>query len=116
MTDIARMDSRLPPAFGDVPTDADYAMQLISERVAAGLDVKPTKSTKSKRKHTRNQTMDDDDTTGKGSDVPDEAKSQSIDWKKWGERAAIGKTWAEDSKRLIGGRQVWDYYYHRSDF
>jgi hypothetical protein len=34
--------ARLPPAFDDVPTDADYAMELISQRVASGLDVKPS--------------------------------------------------------------------------
>jgi hypothetical protein len=32
---------RLPPLLSDVPTDADYAMQLISQRVAAGQDILP---------------------------------------------------------------------------
>jgi len=33
----------------DVPTDADYAMDLISQRVAAGLEIRPTKLVKEKQ-------------------------------------------------------------------
>ncbi|KAH6917395.1 hypothetical protein BKA70DRAFT_1487177 [Coprinopsis sp. MPI-PUGE-AT-0042] len=33
--------SRIPSLLSDVPTDADYAMQLISQRVAAGQDILP---------------------------------------------------------------------------
>ncbi|EAU93099.2 hypothetical protein CC1G_11294 [Coprinopsis cinerea okayama7 len=36
--------SRLPPLFGDVPTDTDYAMKLISQRVASGQPVLPPPS------------------------------------------------------------------------
>lgn len=31
----------LPPAFSEVPTDPDYAIQLMSERLARGLPVRP---------------------------------------------------------------------------
>lgn len=34
---------RIPSLFSDVPTDAEYAMHLISERVAAGLEINPGK-------------------------------------------------------------------------
>ncbi|KAF9526494.1 hypothetical protein CPB83DRAFT_896154 [Crepidotus variabilis] len=42
---------RLPAAFAEVPTDAEFAMQLIAERVEKGLDVtlKPTKRSKKNR-------------------------------------------------------------------
>lgn len=35
---------RLPPPFAEIPTDAEYAMHLISSRVAAGQDVLPSGS------------------------------------------------------------------------
>jgi len=33
----------------DVPTDADFAMDLISQRVATGLEIRPTKLAKEKQ-------------------------------------------------------------------
>ncbi|KAF5385197.1 hypothetical protein D9615_001514 [Tricholomella constricta] len=99
---------RLPPAFADVPTDADYAMELIAKRVAAGQDVKPPRANLNKdgTRHTRAQTADiHDPSLQRDNETQSEPKSQSVDWKKWGERAAIGKTWADDSKRLISGRK-----------
>src|ERR1700727_2034085 len=39
----------LPPPFSDVPTDADYAMELISKRITAGLPVTPARIRKSKK-------------------------------------------------------------------
>jgi len=39
----------LPPPMLDVPTDADFAMDLISQRVAAGLEIRPTKLAKEKQ-------------------------------------------------------------------
>jgi hypothetical protein len=88
-------------------------MELIAERVAAGLDVRPAKARKHNKKHTRASTFDNG-TGSAPSNSPDERRQseekerseRSVDWKKWGERAAIGKTWAEDGKRLISGHQV----------
>ncbi|KAF8078635.1 hypothetical protein FPV67DRAFT_1465909 [Lyophyllum atratum] len=97
--------SRLPPAFGDVPTDADYAMELLAKRVAAGLDINPPRAKKHGKRHTRTHTIDGRDSTAqRNNGGQPEPKSQSVDWKKWGERAAIGKTWADDGKRIISGR------------
>lgn len=91
----------IPPAFVDVPTDADYAMQLITERVAAGLDVRPPK-----RKHNKHNRSTDGGAGPKDGADEFEDKERSIDWKKWGERAAIGKTWADDGKRLLSGHHT----------
>jgi hypothetical protein len=38
--------SRIPPPLGDVPTDAEYAMNIISQRVERGEPVLPTKKSK----------------------------------------------------------------------
>ncbi|EIN13757.1 hypothetical protein PUNSTDRAFT_140224 [Punctularia strigosozonata HHB-11173 SS5] len=43
------MRDRLPPPFSNVPTDADYAMELMAERVANGLDVRPSLKTRRRR-------------------------------------------------------------------
>ena len=81
---------RLPPAFNDVPTDADYAMDLISQRVASGLDVTPTEQGAKRRKPKNVQ-----DAT-----IKEEGRKQ-VDWRKWNGRAALARTWAEDAKRLF---------------
>lgn len=39
---------RLPPPMLNVPTDTEYAMELISQRVAAGLEISPTRLAKGK--------------------------------------------------------------------
>ena len=85
---------RLPPAFNDVPTDADYAMDLISQRVASGLDVTFTEQV-TKRRKPRDAT------------IKEEGKKQ-VDWKKWSDRAVLAKTWAEDAKQLFTGNGVCD--------
>ncbi|TFK41171.1 hypothetical protein BDQ12DRAFT_679017 [Crucibulum laeve] len=110
--------ARLPPAFSDVPTDADYAMELISQRVAAGLDITPLKSNKNKNKsskqqHSRSRTLDLDSdvdsirsirTNHKQSKSEDGKAKAPIDWKKWGDRLAVGKALADGGKRLMIGK------------
>lgn len=92
---------RLPPAFNDVPTDADYAMDLISQRVALGLDVTSTEQ-RAKRRKPRNVQVG-----GADAAIKEEGDKQ-VDWRKWSDRAALGKAWAEDSKRLFTGNEVCD--------
>lgn len=97
----------MPPAFADAPTDADYAMELISQRVAAGLDVKPPRPRRSnKKKNPAAAANDPDPIKREDTHSQPDARDKSVDWKKWGERAAIGKAWAEDGKRLMTGNQV----------
>jgi GRAM domain-containing protein 4 len=100
---------RLPPIFSNVPTDADYAMELISQRVAAGLDVRPSdprRQGKKKQAPNRNtkhlaDIVEDVTKNGKGK----QKEKTEIDWKKWGERVAIGKAQADEGRRLILGEQ-----------
>jgi hypothetical protein len=103
--------ARLPPPFSNAPTDTDYAMELISQRVAAGLPVKP----KSRKRHSRaTSTSSIPEAVASGSrDLPDaKAEEDSVDWKKWGERAAVGKAWADDGKRLLTKGQVSHQFPH----
>ncbi|KAJ7492631.1 hypothetical protein FB451DRAFT_1551950 [Mycena latifolia] len=96
--------ARLPPAFADVPTDAEYAMELISRRVAAGLDVRPPRSPRSKRgdkKEHDGGVAETDTVQRQGAQKQD----RDVNWKKWGERAAVGMTWAEDGKRIFTAGQ-----------
>jgi hypothetical protein len=39
----------IPPLLWDVPTDTDYAMQLMADRVAKGQDLKPSKRSRKMR-------------------------------------------------------------------
>ncbi|GAW03608.1 hypothetical protein LENED_005345 [Lentinula edodes] len=96
--------ARIPPAFQDVPTDAEFAMEIISRRIAAGLDVNPSKRSSQKSRpspvalgeiKTEDATSSSTPTTPGGS-KPE--KGKDVDWKKWGERAAIGKAWMVDKK------------------
>ncbi|KAJ7783774.1 hypothetical protein DFH07DRAFT_873983 [Mycena maculata] len=102
--------SRLPPAFADVPTDAEYAMELISQRVAAGLDVRPVRSQRTKHSDKKEQdgaaAAAELDDLRQGSHKKDkDEKGKDVNWKKWGERAAVGMTWAEDGKRIFTAGQ-----------
>lgn len=75
-------------------------MELISQRVASGLDVKPTALKKPKRAKTQNLETTGEDAIKTGTD------GKPVDWKKWGDRAALGKSWADDGKRLFTGGEV----------
>lgn len=91
---------RLPPAFNDIPTDADYAMELISQRIASGQDVKPS-TLKKPRKRNLPQTQN---VEASGNDaIISENEPQSIDWKKWGDRAASWKTLVDGGVQLLTG-------------
>jgi hypothetical protein len=89
--------------FTDVPTDADYAMELISQRVASGLNIKPSPMKKHKKPNSRNIE------TGGDASIKSYTEKKSIDWKKWGNRAALGKVLAGDGKRLFAGGEVRKY-------
>ncbi|KAK7064240.1 RNA cytidine acetyltransferase [Favolaschia claudopus] len=94
----------LPPAFSDVPTDAEYAMELISQRVAAGLPIQPVRVPKNARRDTQGS---DDAATQSGDVQPQNTnRDKEIDWKKWGERAAAGASWVGDSKRRFTSKQA----------
>jgi hypothetical protein len=97
--------TRLPPLFDNIPTDAEYAMELISQRVAAGLDTRPTQS---RKKHLNSDSVESLDSVSKDTkgSLSQSSKDNAIDWKKWGDRVAIGKSAIGDIKRLNPGKTV----------
>lgn len=82
-------------------------MEVISQRIAAGLDINPSKGqSRSKRDMTSedNQVVDSSMSTPGTPGGSKNDKDTDINWKKWGERAAIGKAWVVEKK--IGGNNV----------
>lgn len=77
-------------------------MELISQRVASGLDVKPTVLKKPKKPKTQIVETSGDDP------IKPENDGKPVDWKKWGDRAALGKAWVGDGKRLLTGGEVFE--------
>ncbi|KAF8846368.1 hypothetical protein BDN67DRAFT_39548 [Paxillus ammoniavirescens] len=97
--------ARVPPAFGDAPTDADYAMELIARRIAAGQDVGISAQRNIYRHRASNASTVS--LTGSSFDISREAQSSDndgINWKKWGERVAHGKSLMEEGKQLMSSR------------
>ncbi|PIL31936.1 hypothetical protein GSI_06640 [Ganoderma sinense ZZ0214-1] len=82
---------RIPSPLSFVPSDTEYAMELVSQRVARGLPVT------AKQKKPGMQSLD--------SNVPEgedgQGSSSSVDWKKVGERIASTKEMASDVKGLF---------------
>jgi GRAM domain-containing protein 4 len=81
-----------------VPTDAEYAMEVISKRVASGLDIRTNKSKKS---HARRNMSEAEGSQQHGASESKEGGGRNVDWQKWNDRAAIGKAWAGEGKRLF---------------
>ncbi|KIM48214.1 hypothetical protein M413DRAFT_22743 [Hebeloma cylindrosporum] len=79
---------RVPLPFRDVPTDAEYAMELISQRG---------------KKQESPDHLGMSSSAQKLQDTFSQENGSSIDWKKWGDRVAIGKTAVTDIKRLRPG-------------
>lgn len=102
--------TRYPPLFQDAPTDAEYAMELISQRVARGLDVKP------KARRTRSSTPShESDRFSLRTISGDPASLQPIDplassgsgtWQKWVDRVDTSMNVAKDAKKLFKDGQV----------
>ncbi len=88
--------SSIPPPFSFVPSDTEYAMELISQRVARGLPVK------AKRKRPGTQSLDSNMPEAEGA----QGSSSSVDWKKVGERMASTREMASDVKGLFREGQV----------
>lgn len=80
-----------------MPTDADYAMELISQRVARGLDVQPKRRTvrKSRFGHQSSSAVNETEQHERDDIHP------TVDWKKWGERAESTKARAAHVKHIF---------------
>ncbi|KAF7436803.1 hypothetical protein PC9H_003636 [Pleurotus ostreatus] len=90
--------ARIPPPLSDVPTDADYAMKLISQQALAGLRVTPT------RPKNATISLNASDSPAIGNDlkvrsVPDSA--DGVNWKKWGEKLASSKAMVTNGRQIL---------------
>ncbi|KAI5122603.1 hypothetical protein M0805_004817 [Coniferiporia weirii] len=124
--------SRLPPLFENSQTDAEYAMVLISQRIARGEDVQPLPR-KSQRKPKKaaegpkgqsapvpvgdkldpgveSLANSDGNTTIHGSGdagaIPPAERPREVDWQKWGERAANVRDWAVQGRRMVSKNEI----------
>lgn len=101
------MITRLPVPLASVPTDAEFAMQLISKRVADGHELRPAPA--SRRSFERSEQSTDVNTSNdvQQTDVGNRVQTDTrIDWSKWGGRLATGKTWIHRKKQLITAKEV----------
>ena len=89
--------------FRDAPTDADYAMELIAKRVATGQEV-TTPSPRTQLHRTSNASSSTDNLTPtlrESSHEVHSSEDDGINWKKWGERVARGKSFLEEGRQLL---------------
>lgn len=95
--------ARLPPPFSEVPTDGDYAMELISQRVARGLEIKPRSHRAKSGSAIDTDTKSDISQTGEGPAkvAGSVGLSTSVDWKKWGNRIVDTKARSHEVKKLF---------------
>lgn len=87
---------RVPALFGDAPTDAEYAMDLIGERVASGQDI----TLHSKRVNHREQVTNASNSNDSAALESRSEEKGGVDWRKWGARIAQGKSLLEDNKPI----------------
>ncbi|CAA7265811.1 unnamed protein product [Cyclocybe aegerita] len=102
-----RDGKRLPPPLHDVPTDAEYAMELISQRITAGLPVEAAKPSKHSKKNQSTESLSNPPLSAKlqaHKTSRSEGWQPSVDWKKFGDRVASGKSAIQDLKRLKPGK------------
>ncbi|EJF66720.1 hypothetical protein DICSQDRAFT_164561 [Dichomitus squalens LYAD-421 SS1] len=90
--------NRFPSPLSIVPTDTEYAMELISQRVARGLPVKARRK-RFGRQSSKSSLFEAESALGHGS-------SSSVDWKKVGERIATTKEMAGDLKGIFRDGQA----------
>ncbi len=88
----------MPSPLNIVPTDTEYAMDLISQRVARGLPVRP----KRRRRARGGSDPHVVQTRREGT----EGKSSSVDWNKWGDRIASTKERAGEFRQIFRDGQV----------
>lgn len=107
----------LPPPFADAPTDAEYAMELISQRVARGESFHPPPLARAGKKK-KNGPQISRTSTGLssqgGSDVPQPGRKDaaSRSWKDLGRLAGRGLDIMDEGKKLVKGETVRFRVYH----
>lgn len=92
---------RIPPPLTHAPTDAEYAMELISQRVARGLPIKPRR--KKHRTPFGSRVDLADGESLKDLKTANDPGDRGVDWDKWGGRVIKTKVWADDVKQVFKG-------------
>lgn len=101
--------ARLPGPLADAPTDADYAIEIITQRIARGEEIKPPRKPRSSSARANSPNEADlsailSPDTSSRSQV--QSSNDGVDWKKWGSRVAHGKSLLSEGKQRISSGQV----------
>jgi GRAM domain-containing protein 4 len=94
----------LPVPLSEAPTDADYAIEVIAQRIAKGEEIKHPRSRKHRSSSARGSEVD---LLATSSSPRSQWQTQDgVDWKKWGARVAQGKSLIGEGKQLLSQGQV----------
>lgn len=93
----------------DAPTDADYAIEIITQRIARGEEIKPPRKPRSSSARANSPNEADlsailSPDTSSRSQV--QSSNDGVDWKKWGSRVAHGKSLLSEGKQRLSSGQV----------
>jgi hypothetical protein len=100
--------NRLPGPLADAPTDADYAIEIITQRIARGEEIKPLRKPRSSSARA-NSANEADLSAISSPDTSSRNQMQTndgVDWKKWGSRVAHGKLLLSEGKQRLSSGQV----------
>lgn len=100
--------ARLPGPLADAPTDADYAIEIITQRIARGEEIKPPRKPRSSSAR-GNSANEGDLSAILSPDTSSRSQMQTndgVDWKKWGSRVAHGKLLLSEGKQRLSSGQV----------
>ena len=92
---------RALPLFIDAPTDADYAMELIAERIATGQDVGVASLKNRSNRSNASVNAENPASTPRGPSDVQSTEDDRVNWKKWSERVARGKLFVEEGRRFL---------------
>lgn len=100
--------ARLPNPLADAPTDADYAIEIITQRIARGEEIKPPRKHRSSSARANGTNEADPSAipapnTSSGSQMQ---ANDGVDWKKWASRVAHGKSLLSEGKQRLASGQV----------
>jgi hypothetical protein len=101
--------ARLPGPLADAPTDADYAIEIITQRIARGEEIKPPRKPRSSSPRGANSANEVDLSAIPSPNTSSRSQVQTndgVDWKKWGSRVAHGKSLLSEGKQRLSSGQV----------
>lgn len=95
--------ARIPALFSDAPTDVEYAMELIGQRVTSGQELLSRSKGRDRLANPYGSKPDSKVVESSESDQAEEMRG--VNWKKWGARIAQGKYLLEENKSIssLGG-------------